>query len=163
MRSSIIQVSQFPINADSYISPGSYPHGHWFLSHVADRVESDNNRARTLERVKKCLCNNDAPVSFFRQGNNEGFELREGFRTAYFLSRYSEFRKELLSLNEQLSLEAYSDGTLGDFMFNLNCAYKDEYGIYIDGNGTLDSLDTFLRMAKIGARYYFGGTVDYYY
>ena len=164
MHSRVIQISESPISEDSYIHSDSYPVDHWFLNNIADYVAPDDDRTGTLKWLKECLSNNNAPISFFCQEGGKGFELQAGFHTAYFSSRYDAFREELDSFVKELTLETYSDGTLDYPMFLIETAYKDEYDIYVDiGDDQILPLDTFLRTAKVGVRYYFGGTLDYHF
>jgi len=41
-------------------------------------------------------------------------------------------------------------------------AYSDEYGIYIQTDAGLKTLNDFIRSVRLNHRYYFGGTVDYH-
>jgi len=41
-------------------------------------------------------------------------------------------------------------------------AYSDEYGIYIQTDDGLKTLNDFIRSVRLNHRYYFGGTVDYH-
>ena len=56
--------------------------------------------------------------------------------------------------------ESYPD--LAQTLYDLNNAYADRYGIYIQSSGDLRPLADFVRVIRPDTRYWFGGSVDYH-
>lgn len=168
MHSKIIQISKAPIDPKNYISPNDYDRDHWFLNLIADYVDTDEDRTATLEWLEERL-SEKAPIVLFREENEEGFMLPKGFASAYFTTQYGKFKENLALLNEKVSLETFSNEEFDYTLFLLNLAYRDDYDIYFAITGAdefdrdLVPLDTFVRAAEAGTRWYFGGTVDYHF
>ena len=103
-------------------------------------------------------------ISFVNDDEGEGFVLREGFHAAYFHAEYKAFESCLKDLVEEANADAFVTDGLDMQMYALKNAYDDEFGLYIQSDGTgLVTLNRFLRYAKTDIRYYFGGTVDYHW
>ena len=164
MHSRIIQIESFPVNEDDRITEDTYIGDHWFVERIADYVAHDDNRDGTIEWLKESFSAATSFIRYFSDETGEGFVLKEGFHTAYFASEYEAFTKELHAFCEKLSSESYANGSLNSALFSLETAYDDEYGFYIENDGTgLVTLNRFLRYAKADTKYYFGGTVDYHW
>lgn len=159
MHSRIIQLETTPVHESEYITPADYDHEHWFLREIADFVVEDEDRETTLHSFL------DALSRFGLEQFPDGFALKPGFHARYFAPDYARFRAVLDSISSSLTLDSFAaDSRLRGELFVLCDAYEDEFTYYVQttDHGLLP-LARFLRLAKPGTRYYFGGTLSYHW
>lgn len=77
-------------------------------------------------------------------------------------ANYQQYDAALRSLVAVSTFDAFCDNQLAQPLFALDNAYSDEYGIYIQTDDGLKTLNDFIRSVRLNHRYYFGGTVDYH-
>ena len=158
MHGRIYQIETHPLVPDEALSMS------WDLDdikpEIADYVDDDPNPTNSISRLKENLANRCGDTIIIL---DDGFILREGFREAYFRHAHERFLNELRGL-EKYSLSDFATGQIWEGVFNLNEDYNDRFGDYVwsEENG-LETRDEFMRRAKPGIRYYFGGTLDYHW
>ncbi len=163
MHSRIIQLETEPVPENERLSSWEIESDHWFLYTVADYVAEDEDHAHSLAWFKEILSPGAPHIDYFTDEKGEGLILREGFFQAYFSAEYTEFVDALRKLSESASPDAFANDSLSLPMYNLNAAYDDKYGFYIQNDDTgLCTLNRFLRQARMDTPYYIGGTVDYH-
>ena len=153
MHSRIFQVSRTPIETYDYIEEMDYI-DHWFTNSVADYVSDNCNRNDDIEWLKQC-----------RRGlavdcDENGEYLMITSKTEYFSHSFERFKK-ILNKIKDCTLEEFSEEGYVD-MWGLKNEYEEKFGFYIDNDGDLNSLDSFVRRYEEGKKYYIGGTVDYH-
>ena len=152
MHSRIFQVSLEPITKADYITESDYWE-HWFTREIADYVDEDTNRNDDIEWMKSC-CNE---FIFDKDDRGEYFIIAD--KEAYFADKFKMFSE---------AVDKIKDYTLSDFthgimeMWTLRHAYEDRFGFYVDVDGELMSLDSFVRNCAKDAKYYIGNTIDYH-
>jgi len=160
MHSKIIQIESAPIALSERISPDYY-YDHWFLSSVADYVDVDEgNSVDDLIQLFKSVCGNE--VEAFSDENGVGLIFKDGFVRTFMEREYQQYDAALRSLVAESTFDAFCDNKLAQPLFALDNAYSDEYGIYIQTDDGLKTLNDFIRSVRFNHRYYFGGTVDYH-
>ena len=158
MHGRIYQIETHPLVPDEALTMS------WDLDdikpEIADYVDDDPNPTNSISRLKENLANRCGDTIIIL---DDGFILREGFREAYFRHAHERFLNELRGL-EKYSLSDFATGQIWEGVFNLNEDYNDRFGDYVwsEENG-LETRDEFMRRAKPGIRYYFGGTLDYHW
>ena len=150
-----------PIN--SVIAADDYS-DHWFTSSVADYVDEDYDPVETLTNLRHILGACGKLAEFFEDAEGCGVIFRDGFRDAYFAVGYEAFREALQKLIASSSLDRFCSGTLWQELYDLNTAYDNEVGYYIQNDELgLKTLSRFMRLVKPDVKYYFGGTLDYHF
>lgn len=163
MHSRIIQIESRPLEEDDYITPCAYNDDHWFTHSIADYVTEDEDRAGSIQWFKESLSICSEHIEYFVENGCEGFILHEGFYAAHMKPAFEDFMAQLNQLAKTLDFGTFIAGNLGATLFTLNSTYDDEFGFYIEaGDSCPVTLNHFLRYAKPGIRYYFGGTLDYH-
>lgn len=159
MYSRIIQLETTPVPESDYIIAAHYDLEHWFLLEVADFVDEDEDREATLHSFLAFLSR------FGLEQFPDGFALKPGFHARYFARDYARFRAVLDSVSSSLTLDSFvADSGLSGELFALRDAYEDKFTYYVQTtDNDLLPLARFLRLAKPGTRYYFGGTVSYHW
>ena len=158
MHGRIYQIETHPLVPDEALSIS------WDLDdikpEIADYVDDDPNPTNSISRLKENLANRCGDTIIIL---DDGFILREGFREAYFRHAHERFLNELRGL-EKYSLSDFATGQIWEGVFNLKDAYDNAFGDYVwSGDNSLETRDEFMRRAKPGIRYYFGGTLDYHW
>jgi len=163
MHSRIIQLETEPVPENERLSDWDIESDHWFLYTVADYVAEDEDRAHSLEWFKEILSPGAPHIEYFTDEKGEGLVFRVGFLQAYFSATYTEFADALRKLSKSASPETFANDSLSLPMYNLDTAYDDKYGFYIQNDDTgLCTLNRFLRRTRMDTPYYIGGTVDYH-
>ena len=161
MHSRIIQMETKPVV--ERISAGEFS-DHWFTASIADYVDEDYNTDDTLETLREIFATAGNCVEFFEDENGRGVVFHDGFRQAFFAAGYSAFQDALIALKEKTTLEAFIQGQIWQELYDLNMAYDNEAGFYIQNDELgLKTLSRFVRLMKTEAKYYFGGTLDYHF
>lgn len=157
MHSRIIQVSSKPIDRDDWITEDRYYDG--FVGQIADYVDSETDREGDIEWLSAIL--NDA-VKF----DKDSFTIID--RDKYFAKKYEAFLDSINKL-QNISFDEFSckiPTNLSLLMYDIQKAYSNEYGFYIDDNyeyaGT-QTLDDFMRHVSNGDVFYIGAIFDYHY
>ena len=158
MHGRIYQIETHPLVPDEALSIS------WDLDdikpEIADYVDDDPNPTNSISRLKENLANRCGDTIIIL---DDGFILREGFREAYFQRSYARFQEYLRKLVD-CSLADFAAGEIWGDVFNLKDAYDNAFGDYFwSGDNSLETRDEFMRRAKPGIRYYFGGTLDYHW
>lgn len=152
MHSRIFQVSMSPIKKDDYICEDIY-YDHWFTYQIADYVDDNTDRNEDIKRLSECYnC-----LTFSADENGEFFIVDS--KEKYFKSSFEQFTDALKKI-QTYSLEDFATG-IGE-MWTLQHAYEDKHGFYIDADGELMTLDSFVRRCATGEKYYIGATIDYH-
>lgn len=158
MHGRIYQIEPHPITEDEILSMS------WNLDdikpEIADYVDEDPGPAYTITCLKENLANRCSNTIIIL---DDGFILHERFRETYFQRSYEKFQEYLHKL-ENCIFADFAAGKIGGAIFELRDAYNCRFGDYVwsEDNG-LETRDEFMRYAKPGTRYYFGGTLDYHW
>ena len=157
MHSRIFQVSKKPIKKEDYINSDCYIE-HWFTKSIADYVSDDvNNRNDDIEWLTTFTCTKGITI-----GEDEnGKFLIVTDRKAYFQKAFEEF-KDAMDKVSKYTLDDFIQGSSYEVWLVGN-SYEDKFGFYIDEDGDLTTLDSFVRLCRINQKYYIGGTVDYHF
>lgn len=154
MHSRIFQVSTNPINETDYIDECHYWE-HWFTNEIADYVANSTDRDSDIEWLMNCV------KGIIISEDENGKFLMVTDRKAYFKKAFEEFKD---------AIDKVSKYTLDDFIQNssyevwlVGNSYEDKFGFYIDEDGDLTTLDSFVKLCRINQKYYIGGTVDYHF
>ena len=158
MHSRIYQVSTEPISTDELSH--EYIYEVYFVGRIADYVAEVEYKSESYKQDLKWL-----------QGATNGIEvdIEKGTmkvisKKEYFRSKHEEFQEFLQELNN-VTLNEFIEpcGKTSMNLYNLQCAYKDKYGFYIDINGETEPLDSFVREAEENKVYYIGTITDYHF
>ena len=155
MHSRIFQVSMEPFDECDYIEESNY-YDHWFTNSIADYVSDSFSRSEDLKWLEDCY--DTKGIEFGVDDNGEYLVIKS--KQKYFKDNFEGFIDILNKIKER---------TLDDFMYGipelytLNALHEDKYGFYIDANGELMTLDSFIRLCTTEEKYYIGGTIDYHY
>ena len=152
MHSRIFQASFDPIDKSDYIEESNY-WDHWFTNSVADYVNGDCNRNEDIEWFKNCV----KGFEFGTDDNGEYFIVKN--REEYFKSAFERF-KSILDKIKDCTIKDFSEGIFE--VWQLKNEYEEKYGFYIDVDGELMSLDSFVRLCATEEKYYIGATIDYH-
>lgn len=160
MHSTVFELSERPVPAGRWITPGYLPD--WFFS-GADYAErmSCAEREGSIAALVDCLGGD-----CIRQGDCLTFApvLRE----RYFRERYRCFHAAAQML-ANAEYEVFSGITPAPAfllaLHGLRESYEDRHGFYIyqAARNTLLPLDRWLRSADLSLPYYVGGTIHYHY
>lgn len=157
MHSRIFQISTKPIDKCDYIEESNY-YDHWFLNSVADYVNDSTDRADDIKWLKDCYDKDG--LSFGVDENGEYFMVED--KAKFFEPKFKRFQNALQELSTT-TLDDFMNGKCGYQLYELKAAYDDKFGFYVDGDEfSLDTLNTFIRYAEIGKKYYIGATIDYH-
>ncbi len=156
MFNTIIQLSRIPIEKENYIKEKKYYTDLNFVGEVADYVEETgwNSAIEMFREFLKGIAVFDGDM--FMIINKE----------KYFEQKYKSF-KELVSALNNTSLEDFSTylSCTAMYMRQLQENYDRAFDFYIDDDGEslgLVTLDTFMRHAENGQKYYIGNTIGYH-
>lgn len=88
-------------------------------------------------------------------------------KKAYFTDKYNEFKK-YINIAANITLDDFCNPkSNADYnMYLLQKTFDDNYGFYIADNGNrfgLTSLDSFMRYANEGDKFYLGNVYDYHF
>ena len=159
MHGRIYQIADAPIQEADYLSLSNYDTEE-VAPINADYVDSDPCPIDSIATLKLNLnkrCGSDNVLI-----ENNSFILLEGFREAYFSAAFAKFHTALGMLVDY-ALEDFAAGKMRREMDMLKDAYDNAFGDYIWMYNSLMTRDEFIRNAKPGVRYYFGGTLDYHW
>ena len=154
MHSRIFQASLKPIDKIEYIEESNY-WDHWFVGSVADYVTESDDRDEDIQWLKDCHSHHG--LEFGKDDNGEFFIVKD--KCAYFERSFDVF-KETLDKIKDCTLEDFAQGF--HEMWQLKNAYEDKFDFYIDADGELLSLDSFIRLCATEEKYYIGGTLDFH-
>lgn len=155
MHSRIFQISMEPIKKHEYIMESDY-WDHWFTREIADYVNGDTDRDYDVQWLKNCY--NENGMEFGTDENGEYLVIIS--REKYFKNKFDKF-KEAINKVKDCSLEDFAKG-LSD-MWYVKDVYEDKFGFYVDADGELINLDSFVRGCAVNEKYYIGGTMDYHW
>ena len=161
MHSKIIQIEPHPIEQPDMISPDYYPADHWFLQSIADYIDDDaDDSVQSLIQLFASVC----PDQFenFSDPNGRAIVFKDRFARSFLKKQHRLFDAALLKLIAESTAEAFSDNSLAQTLYDLNNAYADRYGIYIQSSGDLRPMADFVRVIRPDTRYCFGGSVDFH-
>ena len=88
--------------------------------------------------------------------------FKDRFARSFLKKQHRLFDAALLKLIAESTAEAFSDNSLAQTLYDLNNAYADRYGIYIQSSGDLRPMADFVRVIRPDTRYCFGGSVDFH-
>lgn len=157
MHGRIYQIATTPIHETDYLTIGNCDLGE-VTPTIADYMDSDLDTDASIKTLKANLhklCGGSIIIE------DDSFVLLEGFREAYFGAAFAKFHTAL-GLLVDYTLENFAAGKMWREMEMLKDAYNNTIGDYI-WMGCLMTRDEFMRNAKPGVRYYFGGTLDYHW
>lgn len=158
MHGRIHQIETHPITEDEPL------HISWHTDdikpEIADYVDDDLNPTNSISWLKENLANRCGDTIILL---DDGFILHEGFREAYFRRPYARFQEYLRRLST-CTFTDFANGGMGGYIFDVRDAYNETFGDYVwSEDNSLETRDEFMRHAKPGSRYYFGGTLDYHW
>ena len=156
MHSRIFQVSRKPISQEDLIEEYRYEDS--FVGSHADYVvkQSESEGIDDLDWL---------------QTATKGLEIDTEKKTItitskekFFETKHEKFQ-ELLEKLQYMSLKEFSNAQNSFDMYDLESAYNDKYGFYIDDNDEycgLTTLDDWVRNAEENKTYYVGNIFDYH-
>ena len=152
MHAYVVQLSETPFeDAEDFITEDVF-YDTSFIGEVADYVQNISEKGRE-EAIK----------SFLEMCAQYGAEVGEGFvvftkefKENYFRNRFD----DLKNLVEQAELKEFSEDS--NLVYMLKKLIEDKYDMYIYFFYP-QTLDSFIRGAFSGIKYYVGGVVDYHY
>ena len=151
MHSRIIQIETSPIS--SMIMADDYS-DHWFTTSIADYVDEDYDPKETIDALQSSLKSCGDRVEFFTDEEGRGVIFREGFQQSYFAMGYEAFREALQMLGKTATLEKYCSDAFWQELYDLNSAYDNEVGYYIQNDELgLKTLSRYMRLARIDTKY----------
>ena len=155
MHSRIFQVSSKPI--EDFITEERYYDG--FVGEHADYVATVESETDLIEDLKWL-------------GNREGLSVDLDKKTVtitskrdYFDEKFDEF-KDLLEELKNMTTDEFIEGKFDLKMYDLNGAYENEHGFYIDDSDDymgLSNIDYWVRNAEENKPYYIGSVFDYHF
>lgn len=83
-------------------------------------------------------------------------------KTALFKNSFSEFKEQVAKL-AAVDLESYTGDNFNYEFYKLKLAAGNDCGDYVDYNGTLYPLGSWLRSRNNGSKFYFNGLVNYHH
>ena len=158
MHGRIYQIATTPIQKADYLTFDDCDL-ETVIPEIADYADDDPDTKASIEALKTNLhklCGGSIIIE------DDSFVLLEGFREAYFSAAFAKFHTEL-GLLVDYTLEDFAAGKMWREMMLLKDAYNNTAGDYIWADDILITRDEFIRNAKPGVRYYFGGTLDYHW
>lgn len=152
--SRIFQVSSEPISKEEYIGSYSYDYDHWFIVDIADYVSDECDRSEDIEKLKHHIRGGQ----FGADDDGEYFIVIS--KEQYFEGKFEYFKNALDRLKE-CTLKDFVEGCPNIYL--LQSLYNDKFHYYIEYDGDMMTIDTFIRCCTLNKKYYIGGTVDYHY
>ena len=157
MHSRIFQLSENHIPNEDYISNAEFI-DHWFLYSVADYTNDATDRSEDIEWLKSIY--DGKGLNF---GVDEGGEyVIVADKVIYFQNSFYAFQN-MLKVLQGATLEEFISSKTSMGVYQLNEAYDDKYGFYVNVDGYMQTLDHFVRESSNGKKYYIGATIDYHY
>ena len=160
MHSRLYQISKAPINEDDRITERDMYDGGDFVPTIADYVSEieEGYDKEDVEWFAKAL---NGVAEF----DGKSFTIIN--KEAYFREKFNNFLESIDELKRAATFEAFIDykfNSLSDAYYSLKNAYDYAYAFYItsDYNG-YETLDSFMRWAEEGEKYYIGTVFDYHY
>lgn len=160
MHSRLYQISKTPINEDDRITERDMYDGNDFVPIIADYVSEieegyDEEDVEWLARLLKEAAEFDGKTFVITN------------KKAYFEKKFERFLESIDELKEVATLETFMDykfNDLNEAYYSLKDAYDRTCEFYItsDYNG-YETLDSFMRWAEEGERYYIGTVFDYHF
>jgi hypothetical protein len=158
MHDRILQLSiQGPVREDDYINAEMFYDN--MLNGIADSISDVDDAGEdfealcaTLSGFPGCTYDLDAKTISF---NGE-------YRRNYFGERYEDLRRIVYNLTlDEFCGQTGWDGNIT--VFDIKRAIENRYDTYIYCDGSLVTLDQFIRYMKQDVLYHFGNTVDYHH
>lgn len=157
MHSRIFQVSLNPINKEDYIDCSTYDYDHWFVNEVADYIIGSADRKGDIEWLKEsvngCTFGEDDNGKFFIVDSKE----------EYFSEAFDRFKEAIGKIRNIRIKEFVSKYELSHAIWEVEDAYEDNRGFYVDADGEVMTMDAFIRRCLKGEKYYIGGICNYHY
>lgn len=167
---SIYQITTEPMPLGDYMRESDF-HGSPFISDICDYLDDVNVggyrdrihvfAADILTRCGNCV---EVETTFPDDGYPIlSFTFKDGFKQEYFRNRFAKFQKEAERIARTSFEDFCEEGVSTYHLVNYIC---EEYETYIVPGDDADSyieMDTFIREAVAGRRYYVGGIVNYHY
>lgn len=159
----IIQLTTTPVDSCERITKDWFDMEDELLRTVAEYVRNDENPEETIRAFQTCLTTGNPHAEPFHTDEHRGIFFRHGFREAYFQEAFESFVRLSGKLAKETTLDSFiHDGPEGD-LYALQEAYNERFGWYVYFDEMTMTLDDFMRhSAKVGERYYYGGTVYYH-
>ena len=162
MHSRIFQVSKKPIEETEYLEEERYYD--YFVGGVADYVDEVEDPIEDWNWL------NDFSGGTIKI-DTEKKTLTIIDKEAFFEKNYENWKKALdnlsnITLKDFVSNEKFDEHSCSYNMWQLNSAYNDKHGFYIDDNDEyfgLVTLPSFMRNRENGEVFYLGNTIDYHY
>ena len=155
MHSRIYQISSEPIKEENLIE--EYRYDEWYKADYVIKETSETDIESDLEWL---------------QTANKGITVDTKEKTIvitskkeYFDEKHNQFRELARNLSF-ISLEDFISSKENFKFYDLQCAYEDNHGFYVDDNDEwigLTNLDNWVRNAEEGKVYYIGNIFDYHF
>ena len=155
MHSRIYQISENPIEEENLIE--EYRYDEWDKADYVVKETSETDIESDLEWV---------------QTANKGLQVNKEKKTItivskkeYFEDKHEKFR-ELARELSFISMDDFMSGKEYFKFYDLECAYEEKHGFYVDDNDEyigLTNLDNWVRNAEEGKEYYIGNIFDYHF
>lgn len=158
MHSRIFEIGKEPIQPAERLAVDTIPE--WFFEAIADYASANTNREADIKWFVGELAN---VIEASEDG--ESFSFLPDGKLSYFRRKFNTFLEQANILTG-ISLEAFAGETKFEIdmaMYRLNAAYDDNFELYIYIDGTLITVDSWIRSGKLNGSFYFGGTIDFHY
>lgn len=154
MHSRIFQIEKEALTEEKYIDSDSIPE--WFTNSIADYTSDDCRREDGIDWLMTAALGSIASV------DGDKLTFSSDVRR-YFKEKHEAFIKAAEKLSTTTFDDFVSSYSVDSVLFNLREAYSDRYGFYVySDDGSLDTLNNFMRQVKDGETYFIGGVVDYH-
>lgn len=154
MHSRIFQIEKEALTEEEYIDSDSIPE--WFTNSIADYTSDDFSREDDIDWLMT------AALGSIATADGDKLTFSSDVRR-YFKEKHEAFIKAAEKLSTTTFDDFVSSYSVDSVLFNLREAYSDRYGFYVySDDGSIDTLDNFMRQVKDGETYFIGGVVDYH-
>ena len=159
----IVQLNTASCDSEERITKDWFDIEDELLRTVARYVDEDANHQETIQAFQNHLTSDNPHILPIYENGRSGFLLQPGFQDAYFKPSCESFIQIAAKLAEETTLDSFIDGSPDGDLFALREAYSDRFGWYVYYDTMTITLDDFMRYhAKVGDRYYYGGSVYYH-
>ena len=153
MNNYIIGLSTEPTEPDGFIGETDYTESNfvgWIADYVSDVKNPEDWFIEYIDGLEGLAY------------DPETRQLTIVDKTALFKNSFFEFKEQAAKL-AAVDLESYTDDDFNHEFYKLKLAAGNDYGDYVDYNGALYPLGSWLRNRNNGSKFYFNGLVNYHH